>query len=368
MFCTTCGSELDESQRICVKCGAPNRGYVAGASKKLGSVSPRLSSAYTEDKTFSLTKLLIGVGAVIVVVIVIAIIGGSKPAPIEDEAQLASKPTIEDAANETDDGAINMQDTPPEGDIEAAPLEETNSVDITFYVAACNTKAPLYNAIIEIFEGTYTADELEGKSSDYSCGTHEDGYVTMEDMEPGEYTLRYSYAEYNKQVVNVNVEDDIFYKMILFQTVQGDNDAIVALTWDGDMDLDLCLFNSDTEEYINCGSYVDSAGSGLFMDNDGSFGGELIYVRGLYSQYAQSFYVVDTGAINEDRPSTMEQCHVTITVYTAAGKIYERTASASEDAALWYPGYIFDGDIYDIPVAEEYIYDLTDYGWARDMK
>lgn len=202
---------------------------------------------------------------------------------------------------------------------------------------------------------------LRGADGSEMTGTADgSGKVSFAELDEGSYTIIAEADGYNRMEKPVEVTGDTSCNVALAPVIVGD-DACVLLTWDGAQDLDLCGFNADIQEYVNCGQITDSINSMiLFADNGADKGFEFLYVHDLSYEVVKSIYVVEAAAARNGEPSAMESDGLRIYAYDKNGEAMEMTADPAQSAPLWHPFYIFAGGYYE---EDEYITDMVGQSW-----
>ncbi len=201
----------------------------------------------------------------------------------------------------------------------------------------------------------------EDGSDSFTKETGNGGEAEFDSLSPGIYTATISADGYNSRDIEINAGSDENILVALAPAMSGD-DTCVLLEWDGTMDVDLCAFNANLQEYIDSAHVADSENDVFLYDiNSADEGYELLYMHNISAENVRSIYVLDRMAAQNGTSSAMEAYGVRIFVYTSDGEIYRSSADSSENAPLWSPCYIYAGSVYEL---SDYIYDLTDYKWA----
>lgn len=330
MFCPKCGKERADDAEFCIHCGAR---IVTRAGQMKAPEKP-LQEKSGNGKKWGMIGAA-AVGLVAVAVLLIVVLGGkNKPAGGQDGP-----------AGETAAGADGVQ-TDDAG-------KAMVNLSLCFREVLYNEGLPDTRVIL-----TGGNDNPHGEIiADFT--TQSDGTV-MTELEAGEYTLCWEAEGYFSGQENLTVSDTEINVVRHMIPVLTEQKAYVLIEWDSDRDLDLCVFNAQTKQYINIMSAVDDAGDFLFYDNDGADGYELIclndYTAGIYT-----VYVRDGASLLQGTESIMEAEGLTVSVYTADGLLYHAKADTEETAALWSAVYLHHGEAIELG---DYIYDLTDYAWA----
>ncbi len=209
--------------------------------------------------------------------------------------------------------------------------------------------------------GAEVALQLKNGATTDTKNTENSGDTEFDNLNPGIYSVSISADGYNCRDIEINIDNDETILIALAPIISGD-DACVLVEWDGTMDVDLCAFNANLQEYIDAAHVTDSANDVFLYDiNSADEGYELLYMHNFSSENVRSIYVLDRKAAQNGTSSGMESDGVRICVYTAEGEIYRSTADSSENAPLWSPCYIYAGEVYEL---SDYIYDLIDYKWV----
>lgn len=205
-------------------------------------------------------------------------------------------------------------------------------------------------------------DKPDGKSS-YQTITEEDGSARLE-VPSGEYTIRWQAEGYYGGYQNITAGGEaVSLQKRLLPYAEGIS-AYILLEWEGEQDLDLCVYDEQNDRYIGRVSDMKGKGSRLYADDDGEKGYELVYLKfGTTRNYI--IYVKDGDSIAQNYESGMEQSGVTVSIYTESGLLYQKKAEAGETAGLWKCAFLCKGEVAE---QDEYIYDLTDYAWAERDK
>lgn len=330
MFCPKCGKERADDAEFCIHCGAR---IVTRAGQMKAPEKPLQEKSGNGRKWGIIGGAVAGLVAVVVLLIVVL---GGKDKPAGGQDGLAGKTAAGADGVQTDDSGKAMV-----------------NLSLCFREVLYNEGLPDTRVILT---GGY--DNPDGEIiADFT--TQSDGTV-MTELEAGEYTLCWKAEGYYSGQENLTVSDTEINVVRHMIPVLTEQKAYVLIEWDSDRDLDLCVFNAQTRQYINIVSAVDDAGDFLFYDNDGADGYELIclndYTAGIYT-----VYVRDGASLLQGTESIMEAEGLTVSVYTADGLLYHAKADTEETAALWSAVYLHHGEAIEL---EDYIYDLTDYAWA----
>ncbi len=216
--------------------------------------------------------------------------------------------------------------------------------------AATEEKISGVNISIHKTDDTYKEDKK----------MEDNGKVVVGGLEAGQYTIKASADGFNDRELTVNVDSDRNILLAMAPVMSGD-DACVLMEWDGEMDVDLCAFNAKLKEYVNSSRVMDSDGNMFLYDiNKADEGFELLYIHNIGSEDVKTIYVLDRAAAQAGASSSMEADGVRVYIYTSDGEVFHSTATRSQNAPLWAPCYIYEGEVYDLG---DYITDLSDYQW-----
>lgn len=218
---------------------------------------------------------------------------------------------------------------------------------------------PVPGVQVEIIRGQ---DNPGGKIL-YQTITEEDGNAQLE-VPFGEYTVRWQAEGYYEGGENITAEEAAVRLQKYLLPCAEDTSAYIFLEWEGEEDLDLCVYDEQNDRFIGRVSDLKGNGSRLYEDNDGEKGYELAYLKsGTTRNYI--IYAKDGDSIAENHDSSMEQNGVTVSIYTENGLQYQKTAESEETAGLWKCAFLSEGSVTE---KDEYIYDLMDYEWAERDK
>ena len=316
------------------------------------------------------------IGIVAAVVVIAAIVGaviffGNKD---DDDDKRADKDKTEDVDDKDDDKDAEPTEEPVVEVTEAPtpePTPEPTPAPAELIVKAYSannffSEGASYNLTgtnVFVYEGTNT----EGEPDYTACA--EDGTVSIHDMEAGEYTVICERDGYYMQEQTVRLEEgdteDLSFYMLA--ELADEKAAYVYLTWEGNQDLDLCLFNSKWKQYVTIESPKDGADEFVYGDNDAAIGFEMLYIPDITASVSRTVYVVDPKAIREGVESGMENDGLRIRVITSSGVIYDEIADDEKTSPLFIPFYIYGGEIR-TDVGDRYMYDMSNYGWTKEYE
>ena len=323
-------------------------------------------------------KKVIGliIGIVAAVVVIAAIVGaviffGNKD---DDDDKRADKDKTEDVDDKDDDKDAEPTEEPVVEVTEAPtpePTPEPTPAPAELIVKAYSannffSEGASYNLTgtnVFVYEGTNTEGE-----PDYTARA-EDGTVSIHDMEAGEYTVICERDGYYMQEQTVSLEegDTVDVSFYMLAELADEKAAYVYLTWEGDQDLDLCLFNSKWKQYVTIETPKDGADEFVYGDNNAAIGFEMLYIPDITASVSRTVYVVDPKAIREGVESGMENDGLRIRVITSSGVIYDEIADDEKTSPLFIPFYIYGGEIR-TDVGDRYMYDMSNYGWTKEYE
>ena len=316
------------------------------------------------------------IGIVAAVVVIAAIVGaviffGNKD---DDDDKRADKDKTEDVDDKDDDKDAEPTEEPVVEVTEAPtpePTPEPTPAPAELIVKAYSannffSEGASYNLTgtnVFVYEGTNTEGE-----PDYTARA-EDGTVSIHDMEAGEYTVICERDGYYMQEQTVSLEegDTVDVSFYMLAELADEKAAYVYLTWEGDQDLDLCLFNSKWKQYVTIETPKDGADEFVYGDNNAAIGFEMLYIPDITASVSRTVYVVDPKAIREGVESGMENDGLRIRVITSSGVIYDEIADDEKTSPLFIPFYIYGGEIR-TDVGDRYMYDMSNYGWTKEYE
>lgn len=246
----------------------------------------------------------------------------------------------------------NGKDTTTDGTVEETEVSRSKKGEVSFDFRSITTEESLEGVTILVMGGHSNTDgePLETLTTDG------DGRTSVE-LDPGEYTLVWKKDGYYNGCRDLDIENDAVTVSTHMIPLLSGNEAYILLQWASDLDLDLCVFNAQTNQYISITSPVDAAGNFLYGDNTGEQGYELIHLKD-YLDGIYTIFVRDNNSLANGTGSSMEAGTVSVSIYVPDGLIYYKEADTAEDAALWNPAYLYEGAATDL---NNYIHDTTDY-------
>lgn len=360
MFCRKCGNQLSDHMKFCPKCGAsvitqPAQDTQATAASAETAV-PVTETAVSAETTAPMTE--------------------AATMPDAPMPQVAQAPTPAPAAKKKGGmkwvfigiaavlliAAIvfvlvfflgrNGKDTTTDGTVEETEVSRSKKGEVSFDFRSITTEESLEGVTILVMGGHSNTDgePLETLTTDG------DGRTGVE-LDPGEYTLVWKKDGYYNGCRDLDIENDAVTVSTHMIPLLSGNEAYILLQWASDLDLDLCVFNAQTSQYISITSPVDAAGNFLYGDNTGEQGYELIHLKD-YLDGIYTIFVRDNDSLANGTGSSMEAGTVSVSIYVPDGLIYYKEADTAEDAALWNPAYLYVGAATDL---NNYIHDTTDY-------
>lgn len=325
MYCTRCGKELSDDVEFCTGCGAKVKGDNMQESPR-SSVANEESKAEkaaeekgSEKKPGGKKKAVISViaGVTVIAGVALAFVFGS-----ERKAEMTIAHGSENSGEASETGANRIE-------------SDTAMLSLNFREAINNAGL---GGVRVAFRGGY--DNTDGEVIAEAVAL-EDGTVQVE-LEAGDYTISWQADGYYSGSRNMNVQGtDNRVEHLL--PVLSDNRAYVLIEWNSDKDLDLCVYNAQTNQYISIKKAADDMGNFLYGDNGGAEGYELICLGdctvGMYT-----VFVRDNASLTQGTDSTMGADGLSVSIYTANGLLYHNNADTAENAALWSPVYLQDGE------------------------
>ena len=367
MFCRKCGNQLSDHMKFCPKCGASviMDAPVAPAGAQATAASASAETAVPVTQAAAPTEQAT------------QILQAAQPtSPVAPMPPVAQAPTPAPAAKKKGGmkwvfigiaavlliAAIvfvlfflrgkNEKDTVTEGTVEETEGSRSKKGEISFDFHSITTSDSLENVTILVMGGHSNTDgePLETLTTDG------DGRTSVE-LDPGEYTLVWKKDGYYNGCRDLDIENDAVTVSTHMIPLLSGNEAYILLQWASDLDLDLCVFNAQTNQYISITSPVDATGNFLYGDNTGEQGYELIHLKD-YLDGIYTIFVRDNDSLANGTGSSMEAGTVSVSIYVPDGLIYYKEADTAEDAALWNPVYLYEGAATDL---NNYIHDTTDY-------
>lgn len=371
MFCRKCGNQLSDHMKFCPKCGASVITQPAQDAQAT-AVSAETTAPVTGAATMPdapATSTTAGQAT--------QILQAAQPAsPVAPMPQVAQAPTP--APAEKKKGGMKWvfigiaavlliaavvfvlvffherdgKDTVTDGTVEETDVSTPKKAEVSFDFHSITTEECLENVTILVLNGHSNTDgePLETLTTDG------DGRASLA-LESGEYTLVWKKDGYYNGCRDLDVENESVTVSTRMLPLLSGHEAYILLQWASDLDLDLCVFNAQTNQYISITCPVDAAGNFLYGDNTGEQGYELIHLKD-YLDGIYTIFVRDNNSLANGTGSSMEAGTVSVSVYVPDGLIYYKEADAAENAALWNPVYLYEGVATDL---NSYIHDTADY-------
>lgn len=180
----------------------------------------------------------------------------------------------------------------------------------------------------------------------------------------GEYTVKWSADRYYTYYQNVEVlEKETLVRGWLIPVFE-ENAVYVLVEWEAGTDLDLCVYNEQTERCIGKETTLEDAGSFSYGDNGGVKGYELVFLQD-YDKNAYKIYVKGNKNPVKGQSLNEETVSATVSIYTSNGLLYQKESDSIQETTLWHCADISEGQIKE---RDEYISDLTEYAWAARDK
>ncbi len=342
MFCTKCGNELRETAVFCPKCGTRVEDKTQATDVQQMPEAKQPESVKKQGNLKKWIALGGGLAAFAIIIVAVMLLVGGK--------------------DKKSDGVMNSEQQEDTGFGESGSATDEGSMEIVAYPVRAQFREAIYNEALADVSVTITRASMFGGDDTVveKLTAGADGVVQTE-LEAGEYTVIWEADGYytGNTVINVTESSDIILEEIMLP-VLSQNRAYVLLEWDSEKDLDICVYNAQTDQYITKDTPTDDTGSFLYENNGGNEGYEIINI-GDYTSGIYTIYVRDEESLLAGMDSSMEIDGVTVSIYTSEGCIYKQKANSTESAALWSPVYLYNGAAEEL---DDYIYDLTDYAWA----
>ncbi len=315
---------------------------------------------YEEKKNIPVWVFFAAGGAVLLVLIIGIVIAVSlfkKPAVEEQEEVVTEIEEVEDVPVEepepTEEPVAEATATP-------TPTPEPEPAECVVTVYYGNEYGLLSDVLVE-----FKRDDQVIYSD-----TTVDGTVTAKDLEPGDYVIRCTGDdlfgdEYKVTLLPGENKTDT----VLLARIEDPEAAYVFITWDGSQDIDACMYNSSTGQYVKYDNPVDDMGNFIYQDNNAFRGYEILYVRDRNADYDHIVYVMDQACVQTGEPSNMEADGLRVRIYTIDGLVDDTFADKEKNAALFSPGSITKGEFEKNPVyVEGNLSKLAGYEWTQIEK
>lgn len=233
-------------------------------------------------------------------------------------------------------------------------LESTFEVSVVFYDTV--NQEPL-SGVSVMCRRSYNRHSQEAV-------TDEEGRVTF-DLSKGRYTLGWSMDGYYDGSQNISIQEDVKLPPQYLVPCAGRREAYIVAVWDGEADIDLCVY-SDQEK--RCVGRESLPGDAYVLGDIVGESYELAYLDD-YTDGSYIVFVKDYSAAGTTQGVPPKS--VDIRIYTAEGLLYQEQTAFGEpeavegDTALYECARISDRVV---EKSDRYIEDLTDYPWAARDK
>jgi len=258
---------------------------------------------------------------------------------------------------------VTVDENNAEGGVQLETTMSLKATDLDVYTLVITDDSIVPDVDVSLFEGHNTT---EGDPV-YTLEADSNGLCTFENVPNGDYTLVCVSDLYFPYEQDIHVGDDNVVNARLVP-IPKEGEAYVVLDWDEPtLDLDLCVFNSESREYINITHPRDKKGSFIHADNKGEVGTEVILLRDIRSKSAQTVYVLDTTTAESDsRDSVMGKTGTHVTVYERYKDPVKYTMDSGENALVWTVCYFESGEV-KVMDENQYSNVVTDFIWAVDI-
>ena len=337
-----------------------NRSVTASEDNSTANNIPKMN--YEEKKDIPVWIFFAAGGAVLfvlIIIIVAAVVILKKPAVEEPEETAAATETATEAPVEAEEPEPTEEPV-SEATATPTPTPEPEPAECVVNVYYGNEYGPLSDVLVE-----FKKDDQVVYSD-----TTVNGTLTAKELEPGDYVIRYT-------------GDDLFgdeYKItllpganktetVLLARIEDPEAAYVFITWEGSQDIDACMYNASTGQYVKYDNPIDDMGNFIYQDNNAFRGYEILYVRDRNAEYDHIIYVMDQASVQNGEPSDMEADGLRVRVYTIDGLVDDTAADKEKDAALFSPGSIVEGEFEKNPVyVDGNLSKLAGYEWTQIEK
>ena len=326
--------------------------------------TPSVSSVpkinYADDKKPPIWVLIVAGVSVLAFLIIGFVVTVSIVKKLDTEAPEEPVEVAGEEATPEAEEPEATEETVEEEDVTPAPTEEPEpaSCDVTVYYG--NEYGLLSDVLVEF--------KKDGQVV-YS-DTTVNGTLTAKDLEPGDYMIRYTGADLFGDEYKITLEPgDNKTETVLLARIEDPEAAYVFVTWEGSQDIDACMYNSSTGQYVKYDNPIDDMGNFIYQDNNAFRGYEILYVRDRNADYDHIIYVMDQASVQTGEPSEMEADGLRIRVYTIDGLIEDTSADKDKNAALFSPGSITEGDFEKNAVyVDGNLSKLAGYEWTQIEK
>ncbi|MBQ0028472.1 MAG: zinc-ribbon domain-containing protein [Lachnospiraceae bacterium] len=205
---------------------------------------------------------------------------------------------------------------------------------VHLYAADDDSNICLEGAEIDIYEG----EDFQKQSKAKVTYDEEAKTYAIKKIKDGTYRFDIKVDGFCEYIDDIEVSDegsvDIF---VTPKPVDGMN--VFRVDWNGEHDIDLCMYNQSGDEYVSVGNAVDAYAGCIKKDNGSNSRYELFYLsKELLATGNWTLYAVDSAAVVSDAVSTMEADGITITHYDSTGVKGEYVADAGNDSPIWCVG------------------------------
>ena len=349
-----------------VEASVPQKDDAAEASAPAQENSSSISSIpkvnYEEKKKIPVWIFIVAGGAVLLVLIIgiLAAVTIIRNAVADDQEEVVAE--IDDEEDEVEEAEEPEATEEPEAEEEVTPTPtpEPKPADCVVNVYYGNEYGPLSDVLVEFKK------DGEVVYSD----TTVNGTLKAKGLEPGDYMIRYTGADLFGDEYKITLEPgDNETDTVLLARIEDPEAAYVFITWEGSQDIDACMYNSSTGQYVKYDNPVDDMGNFIYQDNNAFRGYEILYVRDRNADYDHIIYVMDQASVQTGEPSDMEADGLRVRVYTIDGLIEDTSADKEKDAALFSPGSITEGEFEKNAVyVDGNLSKLAGYEWTQIEK
>ncbi|MDE7223374.1 MAG: hypothetical protein K2O34_06300, partial [Acetatifactor sp.] len=194
--------------------------------------------------------------------------------------------------------------------------------------------------------------------------TDSEGRVVF-DLPEGKYTLDWSVDGYYDGSQNIFARETGMLPVQYLVPRAGWREAYIVAAWDGNADLDLCIYHDQEQRCIGRESLP---GDAYVLEDIADKSYELAYLDD-YTDGSYTVFIKDYDGAGDTQRVQPED--VDIRIYTAEGLMYhEQTALSELESAESYTALYECARIsgQTVEKSERYIEDLTDYPWAARDK
>ncbi len=325
MFCEKCGKEIENDAVFCPYCGETvsaadvpamsndEKTEVFGSQTNMTQMEKQIGATKQKNIVAILIAACVVLLGGIITGVVFLVKGNSKSTADGEGEQIVVQGEEETSENVQNDG-----------------------YDITVYDAALREKAS--NVQIKVFDET---------GSEVASGvTDENGYFKADLPTDGSYKISCEKDGYYTDSVMKNFEKGGDGEVVPIVPVTEGNGAYILLEWDSQDDLDLCLFNTASEEIVRANYTQDVYGNCSYGDGDGQCPFELVYMPDMTRDAVNSVYVLDYSTV-QGGGNNLSSANGSVRVYTAAGLKIQKIIDATVQSSLWIPCYFYAGQVYE---------------------